>query len=108
MHAFLVVGFICRNAGAFAICGPRRVRLGKGIEYILPNGFPGSAVLLGWPVRVTQEVYGHHGSRGFSVLSLSGVSWMSAPTSSVTRWSTLSESGTGAGSEPFLRRVDHW
>lgn len=35
------------------ICGPRRVRLGKGIEYILPNGFPGSAVLLGWPVRVT-------------------------------------------------------
>jgi len=29
-----------------AIRGPGRVRLGKGIEYILPNGFPKSALLL--------------------------------------------------------------
>jgi len=34
------------------ICGPRRVRLGGGLEYILPQGFPASARLVGWPVPV--------------------------------------------------------
>jgi hypothetical protein len=35
-----------------AICGPRRVRLGGGLEYILPRGYPAAAMLVGWPVRV--------------------------------------------------------
>ena len=33
--------------------GPRWVRLGKGIEYILPNGFPKQAVVLGWEQQVS-------------------------------------------------------
>ena len=35
-----------------AICGPRRVRLGGGLEYILPQGYPAAALLVGWPVPV--------------------------------------------------------
>lgn len=35
------------------ISGPRWIRFGKGIEYLLPDGFPRSAVLLGWEVEVT-------------------------------------------------------
>lgn len=35
------------------ICGPRWVRLGGGIEYILPRGFPASALVLPWPIEVT-------------------------------------------------------
>ena len=34
------------------IQGPRWVRGGSGIEYILPAGFPGSAVWLGWEIEV--------------------------------------------------------
>jgi hypothetical protein len=34
------------------IQGPRWVRAGSGIEYVLPNGFPSSAVLLGWPIQI--------------------------------------------------------
>lgn len=33
--------------------GPRWVRLGNGIEYILPRGFPGEAVGAGWELEVT-------------------------------------------------------
>ena len=32
--------------------GPRRVLLGGGIEYILPRGFPASALVVNWPVPV--------------------------------------------------------
>ncbi len=32
--------------------GPRRVLLGGGVEYILPNGFPVSALIVSWPVPV--------------------------------------------------------
>ena len=32
--------------------GPRRILLGGGIEYILPNGFPASALVVQWPVPV--------------------------------------------------------
>jgi hypothetical protein len=35
-----------------SICGPRRVRLGGGVEYLLPNGYPASAMPVGWPVAV--------------------------------------------------------
>jgi hypothetical protein len=35
------------------ILGPRWVRLGKGIEYVLPDGFPQDAIVLGWEVAVT-------------------------------------------------------
>lgn len=35
------------------IRGPRWVRLGAGIEYILPNGFPQQALVLPWPIEVT-------------------------------------------------------
>ena len=34
------------------IRGPRWVRLGGGIEYILPNGFPREALVLPWPLEV--------------------------------------------------------
>ena len=34
------------------IAGPRWVILGKGIEYILPNGFPKEAVIGGWEMVV--------------------------------------------------------
>jgi hypothetical protein len=34
------------------IRGPRWVRLGGGIEYILPHGFPGEALVLPWPIEV--------------------------------------------------------
>jgi len=34
------------------IQGPRWIRGGSGIEYVLPNGFPSSAVLLGWPIQI--------------------------------------------------------
>jgi len=34
------------------ILGPRWVRLGTGIEYILPGGFPSGAVVGGWEIRV--------------------------------------------------------
>jgi hypothetical protein len=32
--------------------GPRRILLGHGIEYILPQGFPKEALVLPWPVEV--------------------------------------------------------
>jgi hypothetical protein len=32
--------------------GPRRVRLGGGLEYVLPKGFPASALVLPWPIPV--------------------------------------------------------
>ncbi len=32
--------------------GPRRILLGGGIEYILPKGFPVSALVVQWPVPV--------------------------------------------------------
>jgi hypothetical protein len=35
------------------IQGPRWVRGGSGIEYLLPNGFPQAALLLGWEIEVT-------------------------------------------------------
>ena len=36
------------------ILGPRWVRCGKGIEYLLPNGFPkGAIVAWGWEMQVT-------------------------------------------------------
>jgi len=35
------------------VWGPRWIRLGKGIEYILPDGFPRDAVVLGWELEVT-------------------------------------------------------
>jgi len=34
------------------VLGPRRVRLGIGIEYILPDGFPKEALVLPWPLEV--------------------------------------------------------
>ena len=34
------------------IQGPRWIRGGSGIEYVLPNGFPSSAVLVGWPIQI--------------------------------------------------------
>lgn len=34
------------------ILGPRWVRLGKGIEYILPNGFPQGAIMGHWEIQV--------------------------------------------------------
>lgn len=35
------------------IHGPRWVEGGKGIEYLLPHGFPGEAVFVGWEIEVT-------------------------------------------------------
>ena len=35
------------------IQGPRYVKLGGGIEYILPKGFPNAALVLPWPSEVT-------------------------------------------------------
>jgi hypothetical protein len=35
------------------IQGPRYVKFGGGIEYILPKGFPREALVLPWPVEVT-------------------------------------------------------
>ena len=35
-----------------AVQGPRWVRLGRGIEYLLPNGFPRSAIVRGWELSV--------------------------------------------------------
>ena len=32
--------------------GPRWVRLGNGIEYILPQGFPREAIVAGWELKV--------------------------------------------------------
>lgn len=34
------------------VLGPRWVRLGKGIEYILPLGFPREAIVFGWELEV--------------------------------------------------------
>ena len=34
------------------IRGPRRVRLGGGLEYVLPGGFPAAALVLPWPLPV--------------------------------------------------------
>jgi hypothetical protein len=34
------------------IRGPRWVRLGGGIEYYLPNGFPGTALAFPWEIEV--------------------------------------------------------
>lgn len=34
------------------LLGPRWVRLGKGIEYILPDGFPKEALVGGWELGV--------------------------------------------------------
>jgi len=34
------------------IAGPRWVRFGGGIEYLLPRGFPKSALALGWEMEV--------------------------------------------------------
>ncbi len=35
------------------IQGPRWVRLGKGIEYVLPKGFKREAIVGGWELEVT-------------------------------------------------------
>jgi hypothetical protein len=35
------------------ILGPRWIALGKGIEYLLPDGFPKEAVALGWELQLT-------------------------------------------------------
>lgn len=35
------------------IRGPQWIYLGKGIQYFLPNGFPGEAVVGGWEMRIT-------------------------------------------------------
>lgn len=35
------------------IRGPRWVRFGDGIEYLLPNGFGDAALVLKWPMKVT-------------------------------------------------------
>ena len=35
------------------IQGPRWVRGGDGIEYLLPNGFPASALAVAWEIEVT-------------------------------------------------------
>lgn len=35
------------------IRGPRWIRLGKGIEYILPDGFPKDAIVFPWEIQVT-------------------------------------------------------
>ena len=32
--------------------GPRRILLGHGVEYILPQGFPKEALVLPWPMEV--------------------------------------------------------
>ena len=34
------------------ILGPRWVRLGQGIEYLLPNGFPTTALVSGWELEL--------------------------------------------------------
>src|SRR5262249_23312364 len=34
------------------IQGPRWIRLGKGIEHILPRGFPKDAIVFGWEIEV--------------------------------------------------------
>lgn len=34
------------------IRGPRQVRLGGGLEYVLPRGFPAAALVLPWPIPV--------------------------------------------------------
>jgi hypothetical protein len=34
------------------IKGPRWVRAGTGLEYLLPTGFPASAILLGWEIAI--------------------------------------------------------
>jgi len=36
-----------------AALGPRWVRLGDGIEYLLPQGFPPEALVLPWEVRIS-------------------------------------------------------
>lgn len=35
-----------------AVLGPRWVRAGRGIEYLLPAGFPASAMVLPWEVQI--------------------------------------------------------
>lgn len=35
------------------IYGPRWCRLGKGIEYLLPQGFSREAIVFPWPIEVT-------------------------------------------------------
>ena len=35
------------------ICGPRWVRMGKGIEYLLRDGFPKEALVFPWALQVT-------------------------------------------------------
>lgn len=35
------------------ILGPRWIRIGKGIEYILPEGFPQDAIVMGWEIQIT-------------------------------------------------------
>jgi hypothetical protein len=39
--------------GSNPVWGPRWVRLGNGIEYLLPNGFPSSSLVLPWEVKVS-------------------------------------------------------
>jgi hypothetical protein len=34
------------------VLGPRRVRGGAGFEYLLPNGFPPSALLMTWEMEI--------------------------------------------------------
>ena len=34
------------------VLGPRWINLGRTIEYLLPSGFPGSAVALGWELQL--------------------------------------------------------
>ncbi len=42
-----------RPAAIPEIRGPRWVRLGKGIEYVLPHGFPKDALVVEWEIEVT-------------------------------------------------------
>ena len=35
------------------LLGPRWIRFGKGIEYLLPSGFPANAVVFPWELEIT-------------------------------------------------------
>jgi hypothetical protein len=35
-----------------AVCGPRWIRFGTGIEYLLPRGFPKSALVVDWEIEI--------------------------------------------------------
>lgn len=41
------------DPGQVAAAGPRRIRSGQGLEYVLLHGFPASAIVgTGWPVQL--------------------------------------------------------